>query len=139
MPHISIIQPAERALRQRCVVRVKKTILSHKNFDTAIDKIIAAAKQIKELISETSLQLQVKKINDNMYFQNDIKDEYLGSGIEQTKIYGNITKLFSLKTATPHKTGLETYCRAHKICGSERVDEKQDFRYRCGRCSQRKT
>ena len=48
--------------------------LSHKNFDTAIDKIIAAAKQIKELISETGLQLQVKKISDNMYFQNDIEN-----------------------------------------------------------------
>lgn len=45
--------------------------LSHKNFDTAIDKIIAAAKQIKELMEEIGLQLQVKKITDNMYFQND--------------------------------------------------------------------
>lgn len=45
--------------------------LSHNNFDTAIDKIIAAAKQIKELMEEIGLQLQVKKITDNMYFQND--------------------------------------------------------------------
>ena len=45
--------------------------LSHKNFDTAIDKIIAAAKQIIVLIKETGLQLQIKKIGDYDHFVND--------------------------------------------------------------------
>lgn len=44
--------------------------LSHKNFNTAIDKIIVAAGQIRELVSETDLQLQVKKI-DHYTFFND--------------------------------------------------------------------
>ncbi|MBQ3657878.1 MAG: hypothetical protein II956_13735 [Bacteroidales bacterium] len=44
--------------------------LSHKNFDTAIDKIIAAAKQLKSLIAEADLHIEIKKISDYDYFQN---------------------------------------------------------------------
>ena len=45
--------------------------LSHKNFDTAIDKIITAAKQITILIKETGLQLQIKKIGYYDHFVNE--------------------------------------------------------------------
>ena len=47
--------------------------LSHKNFDTAIDKIIAAAKQIAALVKEVGLQISIRKIGDHNYFENDKK------------------------------------------------------------------
>jgi hypothetical protein len=46
--------------------------LSHKDFDTAIDKIIVAAAQLKDLITEAGLQIEIKKISDYDYFTNDI-------------------------------------------------------------------
>ena len=47
--------------------------LSHKNFDTAIDKIITAARQITALVKEVGLQLQIKKIGDYDHFENGNK------------------------------------------------------------------
>jgi len=47
--------------------------LSHKNFDTAIDKIITAAQQITALVKEVGLQVSIKKIGDHVYFENEKK------------------------------------------------------------------
>lgn len=46
--------------------------LSHKDFDTAIDKIIAAAAQLKDLVTQAGLQIEIKKISDYDNFTNDI-------------------------------------------------------------------